>query len=260
MNTIPPGLLRFRGELQRAIAADLARTPPHRRARTGPPVPRLGLVGASCLAALAFALAVMLPGGGPDVIERAQAALQPEREAVLHLRVVVHLRGPRGTRPLMRVDTWQLTEPPFPARAVTVAPGGRVREAGYSPDGVFVYDRRRREVRRIRSEPTNPLQLRLEDPVQEIRDELGRGGARVTGRVRIGGKDAYRIRLSETTYLADAQTFRPLQVVGTIPTRDGRAGTVYIARFLVYRLLPASPQNRALTSVVRAHPHARTVD
>jgi hypothetical protein len=257
MSTIPPSLERFRGELRRAVATDLERVPPHHRAHAGPPVPRRGLAVAGVLAALAAALTIGLPGGGPDVIGRAEAALSPAQPGVLHLRILVRTRTGQT---LLRVDTWQLTVPPFSARGFAVSRSGTVREEGVSQRGRSIYDRQLQRVRRVPIDTAEPTELVLQDPVQEIRDLLSSGAARLTGRVRVAGREAYRFSLPEFTYLADARTLRPLELVGTMTDLDGRDHPASVARFLVYRLLPATRKNRALASVEQSHPGARVVN
>jgi hypothetical protein len=116
MNALPPTLERFGAELEHAVRRDLDG---RRRRRV--------LRGAAVLvAAVAATLGIMsaLPAGGPSVVERAAAALEPSSDAILHYRVSAEQRNPDGSVVTWSSETWQLRVAPFTRREIQVGSDG----------------------------------------------------------------------------------------------------------------------------------------
>jgi len=76
VTTLPRSLVRFEAQLEQAIARDLRRSPVRIGARVA------GAAGG--LGALAFAAVALVPGGGPNVVQRAAAAVRVDDRSVVH--------------------------------------------------------------------------------------------------------------------------------------------------------------------------------
>jgi hypothetical protein len=113
MTGLPPTLERFGAELEHAVRSDLGA----RRRR------RLAVRGAALLAAaLAATLGVLsaLPAGGPSVVQRAAAALEPSGDSILHFRFDAEQQNGDGTVATWSDETWQLRVAPFTRRQIAV--------------------------------------------------------------------------------------------------------------------------------------------
>jgi hypothetical protein len=93
----------------------------------------------------------------------------------------------------------------------------------------------------------------LVDPIQDVRRQLARGGARVAGTTTIDGTTLYKVEL-------------PTGVVGYFDTTDYRpvyidnpqhGGSVVRTRVVTYEELPMNSTNAKLLSVTAQHPDAR---
>jgi hypothetical protein len=248
------------------------------------PRPRRGLVLPAAIAAgtacaIGAGLVIGLPGEGvpepASAVERAAAALEVERDAILHTVERKTLRTVDGTR-VGVVETWSRLSPPYDYRRVdgivgrgrefasvdgrlqiynplnntigTLAPGVKSPEARgpMPPAGP--------PIGRVGSKPGEPLH-----PLTGLRDQilplLRSGDAREAGRTTIDGREGIRIvsRRFNIGLVVDAKTYLPIQwrMVGENPPG------VEITRLEVYERLPATQENLALLSLRRQHPDAK---
>ncbi len=115
----------------------------------------------------------------------------------------------------------------------------------------YLYDPSTRAIWRVSSFPVPPP---LEQQFKQLLADSGNGLART--RMYLG-RSVYVLKLrttGEETYYVDKRTFEPLMS----DVNEGyRIRTVY--RTVVYKTLPATKANLALTSLPTAHPRAKTV-
>jgi hypothetical protein len=241
----PPSLDRYRFQLERAVAADLAR----RRRR------RLGAVAAAVAAVLI--VVGLLPSGGnrpggvapASAVERAAAALRPDAGTILHL----HIKGRQfeDGRPDVRWahESWTLvgTEE---NRTVQTQPVGPVAETAYVDGVESLWDEttgRVVEKRAPRPEASTPAangEFRV-----EVLAMLRSRRATVTPVAR-KGRSVLRIAAGRTAYLVDGRTYTPIE----LRTRGTSGGTVL--RFVAYESLPMDAD---LLSIAAQHPGAPVV-
>jgi hypothetical protein len=236
-------------------------------------------VGAACAAA-ALVVALTAPwGGGPDVVDRAAAAILAPTRGVLYERITVH--GTSG--PASHVQVWIDGAAPHRFRVLITGPRpvelggvlGTTRGENFSaPDRVIdpvAYE-------------LPVIQAHL-DPAAFVKAALTSGAAKSDGTTAIRGRDVIRIRVlshrygpPETValYYVDAKTYRPARIVITqrggyvflIGFRLPTLGVIQVPSFTHflegqptfefddYRYLPATPANRKLADLRAMHPHA----
>jgi hypothetical protein len=113
MTGLPPTLERFGAELENAVRRDLGVRRRRRRAFRG-----AGLLAVAAAAALGVLSA--LPTGGPSVVQRAAAALDPSGDSILHFRFGARQQNGDGTTATWQDETWQLRVAPFTRRQIAV--------------------------------------------------------------------------------------------------------------------------------------------
>jgi hypothetical protein len=118
MNALLPTLDRFGAELEHAVRRDLRVRRRRRR------LLRAAVLSAA-VAGGVFGLLSALPTGGPSVVERATAALQPADDTILHYQLTGEQRNPDGSMVTWRSETWQLHQAPFTSRVIQVGQGIR---------------------------------------------------------------------------------------------------------------------------------------
>ena len=249
MSDLPDSLLRYRHQLERAVAADAAR----RRRRT-----RLGAVAA--LLGLIVVVINVIPSGGNDrrlptvapasAVERAAAALQRDERTILH----VHMVGRQydESRPDI---TWQDESwiGPGAYRTVETPPDGPVAETEQTKGADRISDGERvLEAPTADSEiSTSPEDKFRGEALQYLRD----GKARVTGQMRRDGRQALKIVAAggSQTFIVDAHDYTPIE----FRTRGTGGGTVL--RFVTYERLPITAETRKLLSISAQHGDAPVV-
>jgi outer membrane lipoprotein-sorting protein len=135
MTALPPSLDRFGAELENAVGRDLR----SRRTR------RLLVRGAVVLAVGAAALGLLsgLTGGGPSVVQRAAAALEPSDPGILHYQIDAEQQNGDGTSVSWHSETWQLRVAPFTRRQIELDGSDRIRAESVSEgDTNELYDAR----------------------------------------------------------------------------------------------------------------------
>jgi hypothetical protein len=136
MTALPPSLDRFGAEFENAVGRDLR----SRRTR------RLLVRGAVVLAvagAAALGLLSGLTGGGPSVVQRAAAALEPSDPGILHYQIDAEQQNGDGTSVTWHSETWQLRVAPFTRRQIEVDGSDGIRAESVSEgDTNELYDAR----------------------------------------------------------------------------------------------------------------------
>jgi hypothetical protein len=135
MTALPPNLERFGADLENAVLRDLGVRRRRRR------MLRAAALSAAAAAA-AFGVLSALPSGGPSVVERAAAALQPSDDTILHYQLSGEQRNGDGSVVTWRSETWQLRIAPFTRRHIEVGPDGVRAETLTRGDMNELYDAR----------------------------------------------------------------------------------------------------------------------
>jgi hypothetical protein len=271
VTTLPDSLVRFGGELERAIARELGAERLARRRRTAT---RFGIALA---AAGAIGLGVVsLPSDeGPvsgrvvdlaSASERAAAVLVPASGSIVH-EVAVHRQlHSDGTVSHWREESWRETSPPYRRRQVTTRSDGTwVETAAIGSEAAHLYDPASDTI--YTTPPDSgpalgtPAPAVEGDPLQaQIVELLRSPGARELTRRKVDGHDSirfvFRNRTPEGgfvvwTYLIDASSFRPLRMVVEAP--GGSRSTI---RFEMYEVTKEHDDGQRLLSLRAAHPSA----
>jgi hypothetical protein len=262
-------LRRFRSDLdppaadraaraRRALLDAIDAAPGRRRS----PLPlrwqgRPGLAALVSLPAAAAVAAVVLVGtageAGPSVadaaiIHRADAALSPPPNAILHTKLVGAGVG---------AESWQLTSPPYTVVGMK-GPLGQQQEQGSEGTTSSVYDPTSNTIQ----QHAGSSPVTFDDPLAQVRQELHAGRAEVLGSTTTDGVPTYKIRFesnggfSSDSLVAyvDKHTYRPILL--SDPQRDG---TIVQLRVVALEYLPRTPANLRLLSLTARHPGARVV-
>jgi hypothetical protein len=256
-DTLPPSLEAFQEELRGAVKRDLRRQPRRRAVRVSAAV--------ACVGAAAAGLMVASPWkGGPSIVERAAAAIAPRDDAVIHRRIESITRSPDGavTR-RMAYESWEYgagDERRF--RTAYRVAGARLEHGGTPTTS----GRRYFELLNLDTGVgiRETLSGDLQSLTESIRENLENGDWRVVGEAvvdgrpvtQLGARDQYGNTgtedCSEDQLFIDRATYEPvldraLRCTGSrVVTRE--------TRFRVIDVLPATPENIALTSVAAQHP------
>jgi hypothetical protein len=239
-----------------------------RHLRRHPRRKRVLLASATASIAAAVALLVTAPwNDSPGFLERAQAALTPDPETVLHQRweVTSISTDPACTVAHGPNEIWIDQTPPHTYRAVLHFPreprdlpafrcrSGPAFELGgtFDTEAISVWG------------GTNLSAL---DPVTELREAISAGTARDEGRARLDGRTVQRIRIDprpsacpdpscphEPAYAyVDPETFLPVEMhgFGIIGPPSGPVESVrLVTRVVTFEYLPRTPANLALTYI-----------
>jgi hypothetical protein len=245
---LPPSLDRYRFQLERAVASDLAR---RRRRR---------VAGVAAAVAVALLVVNLLPSGGDrpggvapaSAVERASQALQPREGTILHMRMLG--RQFEDGRPDLRWEheSWTLVGT-GENRTVQKPPFGRVAETAFADGVESLWDEtggRVVEKRVERPEASTPAANgEFREDVQAM---LRSPRAKVTKRTR-DGEPVLRIADGRATYIVDGRDYTPIE----LRTRGTGGGTVL--RFVAYESLPVSAETEKLLSIAAQHPDAPVV-
>jgi hypothetical protein len=272
---------KFREQLRMATGRDL-RAEQARRGRTR----KVAFAGVTATALAAAALAVIAPwSGGPTLVERAEAALTPSHDAVVHLRLRYSVRGLPERDPNLTdivAESWTLSNGRQIRGTQAFQPGRITRRCTFEPEGPpvlleggFRIDRTTGEETEYLFDPKiGVLEQRsrfagqvispyLENRPEALRSRLTEGVFTPTGATTVGGRPVQRLsgeydlrgqEVRETFYV-DADTFVPVRRETTVESEGIRLVTTM--DFLLYEQLPATPENVELTSVTASHPTAR---
>jgi len=269
VTSLPDSLIRFGGDLERAIARDLSRRPPARSRRT-----MAARVGVALVAAGAVgAVVATLPGRDTPIVggvvdpasaaERAAAVLSPDPGSLVHEVAVHRTVAPGGAVTSWREEDWRETAAPYRRREVMTRPDGmRIETAEVGSQPAQLYDP---ATNTIYTDPPDsapslgtPAPAGDGDPLrQQIVQLLRSGDARDVSHQVVGGRDAIRFVFRDTnagggaptwTYVVDAATFRPIQL--TVEAAGDPADTISFETYDV------DDDDAGLLTLRGAHPGA----
>ena len=205
-------------------------------------------VAAAGLAAAVVALA--WPGGSASpsiadaaIIHHSLQAITAPANAIVHVKEV----GVQNGKPVS-AEWWQQTSSPHALRVIKGTSGVQGEGAN---DGTtsFEYDA---ATNTVIETPVKSAPARV-DPIQDVRRQLARGGARVAGTTTIDGTTLYKVELpTGVVGYFDTSDYRPVYIDNP---QDG--GSVVRTRVVTYEELPMNSTNAQLLSVTAQHPDAR---
>jgi hypothetical protein len=201
---------------------------------------------------------------------------------VIYTKSIVQRFVPRLPIETQTVETWSPSNAPWIARTiVTIARGPRVEVgSGSKHDKLlgleqanYLYDPSTQTIWRISSLPLKQANY-LYDPAAKaiwrmscgpipslerlFKQVLAQSGNHLAGTRMYLGRSVYVVKLrtptGEGTYYIDKRTFVPL-----MNDLNGGYGLRTVYRTVVYKTLPATKANLALTSPPTAHPRAKIV-
>jgi hypothetical protein len=164
MNALPPTLIRFEVELERAIRSELAYARSRRRRRLG-----LGLVGSlAAVAMIALGILTVLPGREPavvhpaaaqSIVRRAAVALTLPSGTILHVDLAGRQLNGDGSVVRWHSESWQQNAAPYAQRQVETGPDGRTVETAVADSVLQLYDPARNTIYTNPPKPP-PLDIR----------------------------------------------------------------------------------------------------
>jgi hypothetical protein len=263
VNDLSATMIRFRADLEAAVARDLDRR--RRRARVTRP-----LAGAVALAAVVGVLASTLLGGrGPSIVDRAEAALATPSGKPLHMVMLGRTTTADGRVERWQDEEWLISGSVSPRRAVQTDTNGRRFESAITDDGLAeLYDPGSNTIYAtpvVLPDASHPgskggsgddaamLARRTLSPQERIKLLLAGGDLKEDGHVSVDGRDAVRLVTAgdDVTYLVDPDTYVPVELSAKL---EG-GGNVDL-RFPVYEDLPPSAMSDGLFSLQAQHPGA----
>jgi hypothetical protein len=225
---------------------------------------------AALVGAAATALVVSAPWKtSPGFLERAQAALTPPAEMILHEKWETTTMPPNLRCKVARgTEIWIDQTPPYRYRLLEsdppFAPGlcasGTVAEFG----GTLGQESSLRFVppNTLIASPAH-LPIERRDPVTSLRESISAGTAHDEGKTELDGRAVERIRIDPSSdclqcppyyVYVDPETFYPLETFYPVSTE--RPGVGIVLQELTYEYLPRTEANLALTDIRAQHPNA----
>jgi hypothetical protein len=255
MTTLPTPLVRFRAELETAIAEDLR---PRRSRR--PLAVRLVAAGVVS-AALAAGALTAFPGDPAGRLvepaaaaERAAAVLTAAPGSIVHVDMVVRQRHVDGATTSWRAETWQATMRPFDVRQrVTDAAGTTVETATIAGEQQL-YDPRTDTIHVLGpgETPATPAPATAEPFREQVLQLLREGKLTQIGRSVADGRKAISFAWddghTQYEYTVEAGTYEPIRWRFS-PAGAGETTVTFEA----YEILQAEDAPLALTA---HHPSA----
>jgi outer membrane lipoprotein-sorting protein len=184
MTALPPSLDRFGPELENAVRRDLGTRRRRRRLLRG-------VVVLAVAAAAALGLLSAFGAGGPSVVQRAAAALQPSDDTILHYRIAAEQQNRDGTVATWTQETWQLRVAPYTRRQIAVDGTDGIRaESVSSGDTNELFDARTATIYTATSEELRAARMPRIEIVSKSKLEKLTGSAKVRAAylVRKGGR------------------------------------------------------------------------
>jgi hypothetical protein len=223
----------------------------------------IALLVSGLLIVLGFGVSQFTRGGsspGPEPARPVGGSAQVP--TVTYTKTILQKFVPRRRVETQTLETWTASRRPWLSRTVVTIAGGPRFEVGLGPvhDKVFGL-----EVANYLYDPSTQTRWRIalfRDPPPSherfFKQTLAASGNRRAGTRMYLGRRVYVVRLpmgtGEQTYYFDKRTFEPLMI-------DVNSGydvrTVF--RTVVFKILPATKANLALTSLPAAHPRLKTV-
>jgi hypothetical protein len=231
---------------------------------------RLMWEGAVVAAAVVVVLAVLsvvnvFGAGGPSIVEKAAAALDPSANAIIHVKISGNESDEGGYTSTWTEESWARTASPYSRRDIQAYAGSPVVETAQDSSGlVQSYDAATNTIYQPAQGGGFTVAPGQSDPYRDmILELLNSGDAVVEGNDNIAGRKVIRIVATKdygsapdgtrygTWYYVDPDTKNPVEWK---MTRDG--GKVVDIHFDVYEQLPATDDNLALLDLGAQHPGA----
>jgi hypothetical protein len=255
VNTLPSSLERFASQLEEAIRRDRDRRPRRLVVRTG--------LAAAAAAAIALGVLSVVPGNGPSVVQRAEAALRDTNGTILHVVIAETNTASDGSVSRVRFERWEGSTSPFDYRELRTGDGVAL-EIGLTGRAVQLYDPTSNTIyeQAAPKQPEKPGDAGKGgtdggDPYRtKVLNLLQDGRLREDGHTTVDGRDALRLVSPDgtTTLDVDASTYEPTE------WRVADHGRVMEDRFTTFERLPVSDAAGALLSVAAQHPGAAVDD
>lgn len=223
------------------------------------------VVGVAVVALAVLSVVDVFGPGGPSIVEKAIAALNPTENAIIHVKISGTESGADGYKATWTEESWTRTESPYTRRDILAFAGAPVMEAVQDSNGLTEsYDVATNTIRRPPQKDGFQVSPAQPDPYREmILELLNSGGAVVEGSDSIDGREVVRIASTEdygtaadgtrygTWYYVDPDTNNPVE---WRMTRDG--GKVVTIHFDIYEQLPANETNLKLLDLAAQYPGA----
>ncbi len=223
------------------------------------------VVGAAVIVLAVLSVVNVFGSGGPTIVEKAVAALDPSDNAIIHVKITGHESGKDGYSSTWTEENWSRTSVPYTIRAIQAFEGSPVLETLQDGTGLGqTYDAATNTIYQPAQNDMFRVESGQSDPYRDMILEMLRSGdAVVEGNETVEGRDCIRIAATKdygtasdgtkygTWYVVDADTKNPVE---WLMTRDG--GKVVNIRFDVYEQLPVNDQNLALLDLAAQHPGA----
>jgi hypothetical protein len=223
------------------------------------------VVGAAAIVLAVLSIVNVFGAGGPSIVEKAVAALDPSANAIIHVKITGTESGAGGYQSTSVEESWASTESPFTRRDVQAFEGSPVVETVQDTTGFAqTYDAATNTIYQPPQSGVFQLSGDQSDSYRQmILDLLTSGDAVVEGNDTIDGQKVIRIAATKdygtsadgtkygTWYYVDPDTKNP---VAWHLTRDG--GKVVDFHFDVYEQLPATDSNSKLLDLAAQHPGA----
>ena len=261
---------RYMDDYGRSLHERVGAKSPRRRARL---LPFAVAAGAASVVVGVLVLAGMFSARPVDAVAAARAALSPDGEDLVYLRITSTADASAGVnlpQPRRRMtEQWIATDPPRWRMVETVAPSGQAVRQEYSFGGGerSSYDPQRRRLRireglseeGLAARPPGPFG---DDPETTLSALLRSSRVTDLGEVRARGRAVRRLRVvrpsgdngrarTVLTYDVDPQVFTPIagEVRRTLTTSAG--DIEFIVRFVVdeYRRIPLGPRTAGLLEI-----------
>jgi hypothetical protein len=219
-------------------------------------------VGVAAVVLAVLSIVNVFGSGGPSIVEKAVAALDPGNNAIVHVKISGHETGADGYSSNWTEESWARNAFPYTARLVQAFDGAPVTETVQDDSGfaqTYVA-----ESNTIYQPPQSGAFHAVGDQSFAFRDMilemLNSGEAVAEGHETIAGQDCLRIAATKdygaaadgtkygTWYFVDAKTMNPVE---WRLTRDG--GKAETMHFDIYEQLPVNADSLALLDLATQH-------
>ncbi|MBN1629118.1 MAG: hypothetical protein JW990_05100 [Thermoleophilia bacterium] len=221
--------------------------------------------GVAVLALAVLSVVDVFGAGGPSIVERATAALDPGENAIVHVKIRGTETGPDGYQASWTEESWTRTESPYTRRDIMAFAGAPVMETVWDTEGFWAsYDA---ETDTIHMPPVEDTTETVEPEADVYRelilrlltsgDAVSEGADSVDGRevIRIASTGDYGSAADGTrygvSYYVDPDTKNPVKWRTT-----GEGGRVVEIHFDAYEYLAADETNLKLLDLRVQYPQA----
>lgn len=223
------------------------------------------VVGAAAVVLAVLSIVNVFGAGGPSIVERAAAALDPTKNVILHVKISGHEGGSDGYSSDWTEESWCRMTTPYTYRQVQAFPGQPVSDTVQDTNGLAqMYDAGTNSIYTQAAASMFRIDPGQAVPYGEmILGLLNSGDAVIDGTETIDGRECTRIVATKdygtapdgTKYgdwfYVDSKTNYPVKWK---QTRAG--GKVVDIRFDAYEFLPVNDANLAVLDLSAQHPGA----